>query len=522
MAFTQAQTLLRHLGITAELSRQYDRLASRALYLDTTLRARGDILTRNRLGQPGLWTHGISGDLPIVLVKVVEADDLALVRQVLQAQEYWRVKALAADVVILNEHATDYLDEVHQALSGLLDGGVWSTWRDRPGGIYLLRADALGADERVLIESAAAAVLSGDRGELSEQLDRPAAAVAPPRALASEAPDDPEPPETIAPPPLVMPNGVGGFTEDGREYVIALEGDVETPAPWCNILANPGFGSLVTSSGASFTWSGNSRENRLTPFANDPVSDVTAEAIYVRDDGPAPSGATSPRAPRRRLEDRWLVRHRAGLTTFERATAALAQRLEVFVATDAAVKTSVLTLTNRADRSRRLSLFAYNAWLLGPPRALWEQSVVTVARPGHRRHPGAQPLERRARRARGLCLVQRAGAIVHRRSYRVPGTARLRRSPGRPGPRRAVQPGRRRTRPVRRPPRGGDTGAGRDRAGGVPDRRGRVGRRRAGGHRRVTATRARPTRRWPACTPSGTNCWARFRSARPTTRSISW
>ena len=81
-----------------------------------------------------------------------------------------------------------------------------------------------------------------------------------------------------------MENGIGGFTPDGREYVVVLEGDRETPLPWSNVLANPEFGTMVSSSGAAFTWAGNSRENRLTPFANDPVTDPTGEAIYLRDE----------------------------------------------------------------------------------------------------------------------------------------------------------------------------------------------------------------------------------------------
>src|SRR5687768_10382620 len=173
LAFAHAQSGLRHLGVSSEEALLFERLASRVLYADGSLRAGPDILARNTLGQEGLWGHGISGDLPILLVRVLKENDVPLVRQVLQAQEYWRLKGLSADVVILNEHPISYFDEMHAQLTALLDNGPWRTWKHRPGGAFLLRGDGMGEAERVLLASVARAVLSGDRGELAQQLDRP-------------------------------------------------------------------------------------------------------------------------------------------------------------------------------------------------------------------------------------------------------------------------------------------------------------------------------------------------------------
>ncbi|AMY12396.1 Cellobiose phosphorylase [Luteitalea pratensis] len=379
MAFTHSQMLLRHLGISSELARQYDRLASRVLHLDESLRATPEQLIAATQGQSALWALGISGDLPILLVTVEEGDDIRLVRHVLQAQEYWRLKGLVADVVIVNEHPADYLDQIQESLTALVASGSWGAWRDRPGGVFLRRADALSPADRASLISVARAVLAGGRGELSEQLDRPSPSPAPPRrsflrqALASEADatvlDDA--------PRLVMANGLGGFSEDGREYVVTLRDGQNTPAPWSNIIANPEFGTLVTSSGAAFTWAVNSREHRLTPFDNDPIAEGTSEAIYLRDDETGETWGATPSPMPRRPDDAWQVRHGAGVTSFERATRRLSQRLEVFVFPDAPVKASVLTLTNTSAQPRRLSLFGYNAWLLGPPRAGMQRSVVT-------------------------------------------------------------------------------------------------------------------------------------------------
>ena len=377
MSYTHSQMLLRHLGITSELALQYDRLASRVLYLDESLRAEPAMLARNARGQESLWGHGVSGDLPILLVKVVEEDDLALVRQVLQAQEYWRLQGLKADVVVLNEHQIGYLDEMQEHLTALIDSGPWSPWKDRPGGIFLIRGDGLADADRVLFESVARAVLVGDRGELSQQLDRLAPA---PTTLdlpiqQRSVGNDESPPLEL--PPLTMANGIGGFADGGREYAVVLTGDVDTPAPWTNVLANREFGTIVTTSGAAFTWAINSRQNRLTAFANDPVSDSTAEAIFLRDEESGEVWGATPGPLARSPQSTWVVRHRAGVSSFEGAAPGLRQRLEILVYPSEPVKASRLTLTNTSRRSRTLSVYSYNEWVLGPPRMGHQRHVVT-------------------------------------------------------------------------------------------------------------------------------------------------
>jgi cellobiose phosphorylase len=379
LAFLHAQSALRHLGITPDQAVLFERLASRVLYADASLRAEGAVLARNELGQPALWPHAISGDLPILLVRVVEEDDLPLVRQVLEAQEYWRLKGLSADVVVLNEHPIGYLDEMHQALETLLEDGPWRPWQNRPGGTYLLRGERMSEAERTLLASVARAVLHGDRGELANQLDRPYdddGVVGAPARL--PAPASPAAGGSVEVPPLTFANGVGGFAEGGREYVIALEGDAETPLPWCNVIANPAFGTVVSSSGAAYTWSENSRENRLTPHANDPVSDPSGEAIFVRDAETGEVWSPTPGPlPRTRTSGRFVVRHGAGGTRFSRVVDGVAHDLDVFVAPADPVKFSLLTLTNQGKRPRTLDVYAYQEWWMGPPRGGLRAHVVT-------------------------------------------------------------------------------------------------------------------------------------------------
>ncbi len=381
LAFTHAQIRLRHLGISSDEAQLFDRLASRVLYTDWSLRAAPEVLARNVLGQAGLWAHGISGDLPILLVRVVDEDDLPLVRQVLQAQEYWRMKGLSADVVIVNEHPVSYLNEMHAALVDLLESGPWGAWKHRPGGIYLLRGDGVAEAERLLLAGVARAIVSGDRGALATQLDRPYPepqwrdAFEP---AGAEQPTPTRPEQPVEVPPLNLANGLGGFANGGRDYVIVLEGDRETPLPWVNVIANPHFGTVITASGSAYTWAENSRENRLTPFANDPISDPTGEAIFLRDDNTGDAWSATPGPMRRHRESpRFVIRHSAGVSKFTHAGHGLIQELAVFVAADDPVKLSVLTVTNASEHTRRLGVFAYNEWVLGSPSAGESRHVVT-------------------------------------------------------------------------------------------------------------------------------------------------
>jgi len=377
LAHTDAVVSLRHLGLSIDEARQFERLGSRLFSSDVSLRADAATVAKNTLGQSSLWSRSISGDLPIALVIVTGPDSLDLVYSVLLAQEYWRMKGLKFDAVILNEHSATYRDEVHAQLRQRVDSGPWSAWKDRSGGVFLLRADGMPEAEHVLLRSVARAVLSGDAGSFAQQLDRNSGVPVQclPTPLCDEAAENDAP---LAGPELVMDNGFGGFTRDGREYVLRVIGSRETPMPWVNVLANPNFGTIVTERGSAHTWSENSRENRLTPFANDPLTDPTSEAIFLRDESSGVVwGATPGALARNARSPRWLVKHAAGVSRFVRSAGGIHQQLEVFVAVEAPVKISVLTLTNHSRSMRRITLIAYNAWSLASPSPADNSCVTT-------------------------------------------------------------------------------------------------------------------------------------------------
>jgi cyclic beta-1,2-glucan synthetase len=375
LAWTQAQVQLHHLGITPDEAHLFQRLANRIMYSDLTLRPSPEILKRNDLGPSALWAHGISGDLPIVLCRIDEAEHLETVRQLIRAHSYWRMKQLAVDLVIVNERSTSYVQDLQTALESVVRVNLARMPERRHGAVFLLRADLLSAEVRSLLQTVARVVIISRRGSLAEQVKRLqeiAPAAEPPRL----APRSVSPPEFVAPPPLEFFNGIGGFDKDGREYVTILDGDQETPAPWVNVIANPSFGFQVSAEGSGYTWSGNSRENQLTPRSNDPVSDSSGETIYLRDQD---SGEvwTATALPIRDDASRYIARHGQGYSRFEHVSHGIALDLLQFVPLDDPVKISRLKIKNVSGRRRRLSVTAYVEWVLGPSRTACAPYIVT-------------------------------------------------------------------------------------------------------------------------------------------------
>jgi len=378
LAWTQAQVQLHHLRITQDEAHLFQRLANRLLYADPTLRAPPSVVASNRSGASGLWPYAISGDLPIALVSIERDEERDVVRQLLRAQEYWRMKGIAADLVILNATNTSYAQALQETLEGMVRASraAGEDQRREHGGIYLLRTDLVPLRDQILLRATARVVVPAHRGTLSEQavrlgLPRPGPVrphQRPPREKA----------DAVATPTLdlAFKNDLGGFGPDGREYVTGLGKGQWTPAPWINVVANPDFGFQVSESGAGSTWSANSRENKLTPWTNDPVSDTPGEAFYVRDED---SGLTWGPTLLPIREEPWpyVIRHGQGYSRFEHESHGIALDLLQLVPMRDPVKISRLTLKNQSDRKRRLSITAYAEWVLGVSRSASALHVVT-------------------------------------------------------------------------------------------------------------------------------------------------
>ncbi|MBW4090377.1 MAG: glycosyl transferase [Proteobacteria bacterium] len=377
LAWTQAQVQLHHIDIDPGEARLFQLLAGHLLYAAPALRPASDTIRYGGGAPPGLWSLGISGDLPILLLRIADTGHLDLVRQLLRAHAYWRLKLLAVDLVILNEHAFSYAQDLQDALEALVRARRPPAPMDGPaGGVFLLRADMIPTDSRALLGAVARVVLVGQRGRLSDQLARIPEPAPAPRVMAVRgpvvAPVQPSPPV----PELEFFNGLGGFADAGREYVTVLGPGRATPAPWINVIANRGFGFQVSAEGAGCTWAVNSRENQITPWSNDPVTDRSGEAFYLRD---ADTGQVwSPTAtPIRDPAAAYLAYHGRGYSRFTHAAHGIAAELLQYVPLDSPIKISRLRLRDTSGRARHLSLTAFAEFVLGPSRTASAPHVTT-------------------------------------------------------------------------------------------------------------------------------------------------
>ena len=379
LAWTQSQVELHHLGIGADEAHLFQMLANAVLYSDASLRPTPDVLSRNIMERATLWAQGISGDLPIVLARIDDADDIEIIRQLLRAHEYWRMKKLSADVVILNEKGTSYVQDLQGSLEALVRGSQLRLSPDTggvSGKIVLLRGDLISPQTRAHLQTVARAVLLSQRGTLSEQITRsqlrePLEPPAARPARTARYPDAPVPQQA-----LQFFNGLGGFADGGKEYVTVLSEGLRTPEPWVNVVANPLFGFLVSESGSGFTWSENSHENQLTPWSNDHVTDTPGEAIYVRDE--SSGDVWTPTAlPIRDETATYVARHGQGYSRFQHGSHGILLDLVQFVPPNDPIKISRLTLQNDSGRSRRLSVTAYVEWVLGSARSATAPYLIT-------------------------------------------------------------------------------------------------------------------------------------------------
>jgi len=372
---------LLELGLNAASVENIQRIYSALLYPAGALRAAPHMLAQNEKGQSGLWAFGISGDYPILLVRIRDGES-PLLPEALQAFTYWRNHHATINLVILNDQDTGYALDLHNAIQRQIRRMGADASLNQRDGIFVLRTDQLKPADKILFETVAGVILDEKGGTLAEHALR--LTVQPTRlpefipSLSTGHDPEPTPPLQI-PGDLLIDNGLGGFSRDGKEYVIHFQPGQHTPHPWVNIIANPQFGFLVSEAGSGCTWAENSGENRLTPWRNDPVTDMPGEALYLRDEEtgqvwsptPMPAGA----------ETAYVIRHGAGYSVFESQSHGLNQNLRLFAASDAPVKIAHLRLQNLWERPRRITVTYYAEWVLGTTRDTHQAHIMPEFNP---------------------------------------------------------------------------------------------------------------------------------------------
>lgn len=375
--WTHNQVLLRQINATEAEAQLYTRLASSVIFSNPAFRANTELIRSNAGSQSGLWSQSVSGDLPIVLLHIHDEENIEIVQQLVKAHAYWKLKGLSADIVIWNENPGTYRQQFHERLLGLIstETGTLQT-QNKQGSIYVKMVDQLSTEERILFESVAKIIFYDDNGPLSEQVNKLLTQPILPALL--EAKKIIQPNKNI---PLSLPtnlqffNGTGGFTPDGKEYKIITGPKQTTPAPWVNVLANPHFGTVVSESGAAYTWALNAHEYRITPWSNDPVSDRAGEAFYLRDEdsgtfwSPAPYPVKS--------NNPYLTTHGFGYSTYEHELDGIGTHMTVFVDKEFPVKCIILKVHNHSGRERCLSATGYMDIILGDLRTKTHMHIVS-------------------------------------------------------------------------------------------------------------------------------------------------
>jgi len=381
LAWTHGQVVLQQLNATESDAQLYGRLASSILYANSLWRANASTIIKNFRGQSSLWVYGISGDLPIVLLKIGNMLNIELVRQLIQAHAYWRRKGLHVDLMIINEDYSVYRQQLNDQIIGMIAASNEASMLDQPGGIFVRRLENISDEDKILLQAVSRIVITDDAGTLLEQIER--------RGQTETIIGTLKPIRTYEKPKNISQkearknlsffNGIGGFTQDGREYVIMTGPDSKTPMPWVNVLANQNFGTVISESGSSYTWSENAHEFRLTPWNNDPINDISGEAIYIRDEetgrfwSPTPLPVNGPM--------QYVSRHGFGYSIFEYSDDGIDTELTVYVSVKETIKFSILKIRNSSNRLRKLSITNYNELVMGNARQKNSIHIITEVDP---------------------------------------------------------------------------------------------------------------------------------------------
>lgn len=378
LSWTHNQVILHQINASEGEAQLYARMAGSIIYPNALLRATPETIKSNFKGQNGLWSYSISGDIPIVLLRVHDIQNLPLVIQMIKAHAYWRMKGIAVDLLILNEDFGAYRQELQEQIMNIVTASVNTTSNVQPGNIFVRRTEQVTNEDRILFQTVARIIIDDHAGTLEEQINKKVNSKPLPPLLSpisNISGKSIESPKLQLPPELVFENGYGGFTKDGKEYIIYSEAQKRTPAPWANVIANYRFGTVISESGSAYTWLENAHEFRLTPWHNDPVSDSCGEAFYIRDEedgkfwSPMPLPATS--------KEPYITRHGFGYTVFEHIENGIHSETTVFVDIDKPVKFTSIRLKNLSGRERKLSVTGYNEWVLGDLPSKSSMYIIT-------------------------------------------------------------------------------------------------------------------------------------------------
>lgn len=369
LAFTRSQTEIGYFNFNSNEIKLYENLLPQILFVNESRKKYYDVVIKNNKGQEGLWAYGISGDNPIVLVSIKNLEGIDALREALKAHEYWNFKGLNIDLVILSEDKSVYFQPLYESIRDSVFEVRGSVLNQR-GGVFIINGNLISSEDKILLYTWARLVIKAEEGfSKIENIENDI-----PYVEFKGEKDYPSPYEKSSL-ELAYFNGYGGFYEDDMQYVIKLDDDLNTPLPWINVVANRDFGFIITERGGGFTWYKNSRENKLTPWYNDPIVDTPGEIIYLRDDdtGEVWNVTSSPI----RKDGSYTVVHGSGFTKFYYDGFGINQELSIFIPINDSVKLNMLKLKNYSKTHRNITLYYFIRPVIGVDDDLTQYHLLT-------------------------------------------------------------------------------------------------------------------------------------------------
>ena len=318
--------------------------------------------------QDGLWKFGISGDIPILTIRIQDPNDDYVIRNMVKAKEFFMLKKCDVDLVILNEEKNAYEKYVKEKIENAIMGGGLAYLINQPNGIFIIEADTMKEEDKNLLLFRSNFILDAGRGKVWQQIEEMEEAF-----LASIKKIGDEKAQAIMPKEinhlhidgqnLKYYNEYGGFSEDGKEYIIAAREGTELPTVWSHILANEKFGTLVTDQLGGFTWSKNSRLNRMTSWNNLPYLDIPSEILYIKDEETGKLWSDSSFISKE--EGDFKITYGLGYAEYFSHNQDILCEEQIFVPKEESVKIRLVKLKNTRPDKRKLKLVYYIKPVLG-------------------------------------------------------------------------------------------------------------------------------------------------------------
>lgn len=363
LSWTQAQLEMKYLGIKSSQANLYQLMASNLLFLNATFKDREEDIKSISKAQSDLWPYGISGDLPIVLLIINKQKHIDILRQMLNAHEYWSTKGLKVDLVIVNMEESGYNQTLQDLARDFIASSHSRDKQNKPGGVFLHSKSTMAAEDIKFLSAIARLVINPDKGSLMSQIKSSNKVLDDAEELSVKNINYNSFPYKFKIPALEYYNQYGGFNLKNNEYTIILNNYKNTPAPWINVISNGNFGFNVSENGVSYSWYKNSRENKITNWSNDPIEDGESEEIYLRNEENGKVWSISPKPVRD--EGEYIIAHGFGYSIFEHEFEGVIGKATMFAAKEHSAKLCIVKLKNNTRTQRKISITYYARMVLG-------------------------------------------------------------------------------------------------------------------------------------------------------------